>query len=74
MSAKDVADAILRDFRTSMASEARYTFDSFETAEDVFGELLEITGGPDFGIDVWGNETEDLHLYVTRCGERTITL
>ena len=28
MSAKDVADAILRDFRTSMADTAVYTFDS----------------------------------------------
>lgn len=73
MSAKDAAEAILRDFRTSMATEACYTFDSVKTAEDVFGELFDMVGF-DSGIDVWGNETEFLSLYVTRCGERTITL
>ena len=35
MSAKDVADAILRDFRTSMADTAVYTFDSEESAREV---------------------------------------
>lgn len=73
MSAKDVAEAILRDFRTSMTTEAYYTFDSVETAEDVFGELFDMVGF-DSRIDVWGNETEFLRLYVTGCGERTITL
>ena len=34
MSAKDVADAILRDFRTSMADTAVYTFESEEVPED----------------------------------------
>lgn len=73
MSAKNIAEIILRDFRASMATEAYYTFDSVKTAEEVFGELFDMVGF-DSGIDVWSNETEFLRLYVTRCGERTITL
>ena len=44
MSAKDTADAILRDFRTSMADTAVYTFDSEESARDV----LNVMEQPDY--------------------------
>ena len=39
MSAKDTADAILRDFRTSMADMAVYRFDTSENAQAVLGEI-----------------------------------
>ena len=39
MSAKDVADAILRDFRTSMADMAVYRFDSAESARACFDAM-----------------------------------
>ena len=44
MSAKDTADAILRDFRTSMADTAVYTFDS----EDSAREALNVMEQPDY--------------------------
>ena len=44
MSAKDTADAILRDFRTSMADTAVYTFDSEESAR----EVLNVMEQPDY--------------------------
>ena len=44
MIAKDVADAILRDFRTSMADTAVYTFDSEESAR----EVLNVMEQPDY--------------------------
>ena len=44
MSAKDTADAILRDFRTSMADTAMYTFDSSESARAV----LDVMEQPDW--------------------------
>ena len=44
MSAKDVADAILRDFRTSMADTAVYTFESEESAR----EVLYVMEQPDY--------------------------
>ena len=46
MSAKDTADAILRDFRTSMADTAVYTFDSEESAR----EVLDAMEKPDYLI------------------------
>ena len=39
MSAKDTADAILRDFRTSMADTAVYTFESEESAREVLNVM-----------------------------------
>ena len=39
MSAKDVAAAILRDFRTSMAAMAVYKFDSAKDATECFKAL-----------------------------------
>ena len=44
MSAKDTADAILRDFRTSMADTAVYTFESEESAR----EVLNVMEQPDY--------------------------
>ena len=44
MSSKDTADAILRDFRTSMADTAVYTFDSEESAR----EVLNVMEQPDY--------------------------
>lgn len=44
MGAKDTADAILRDFRTSMADTAVYTFDSEESAR----EVLYVMEQPDY--------------------------
>lgn len=44
MSAKDIADAILRDFRTSMADTAVYTFESEESAR----EALNVMEQPDY--------------------------
>ena len=41
MSAKDVADAILRDFRTSMADAAIYRFSRIVEASAVYDELDE---------------------------------
>ena len=41
MSAKDTADAILRDFRTSMADKATYSFGSSREASAVYEELDE---------------------------------
>ena len=41
MSAKDTADAILRDFRTSMADKATYRFESSKEASAVYDELDE---------------------------------
>ena len=41
MSAKDTADAILRDFRTSMADKATYRFGSRNEASAVYDELDE---------------------------------
>ena len=46
MSAKDVAEAILRDFRTSMADTAVYNFDSDESAQAV----LDVMEQPDWLI------------------------
>lgn len=39
MSAKDTADAILRDFRTSMADTCTYRFETYEMAAQVREEL-----------------------------------
>ena len=44
MSARDVAEAILRDFRTSMADTAVYTFDS----EEIAREVLNVMEQPDY--------------------------
>ena len=44
MSAKDAAEAILRDFRTSMADTAMYIFDSVESARAV----LDVMEHPDW--------------------------
>lgn len=44
MSYKDTADAIMRDFRTSMADTAMYTFDSSESARAV----LDVMEQPDW--------------------------
>ena len=44
MSARDVAESILRDFRTSMADTAVYTFDSEESAR----EVLYVMEQPDY--------------------------
>ena len=44
MSAKDTADAILRDFRKSMADTAVYTFESEESAR----EVLNVMEQPDY--------------------------
>lgn len=46
MSAKDVADRILQDFRTSMADTAVYNFDSDESAQAV----LDVMDQPDWLI------------------------
>ena len=72
MSAKDTAEAILRDFRTSMATQSMYICDSPETAEEVFAELFDMTG-PTNGIEAWGNGTEVLHLCVMDNDERKLT-
>ena len=44
MSAKDTADAILRDFRTSMADTAVYSFDS----RDSVLAVLDVMDQPDW--------------------------
>lgn len=41
MSAKDTADAILRDFRTSVADVSKYRFRTSEEASAVYDELDE---------------------------------
>ena len=46
MSAKDTADAILRDFRTSMATTSVYIFDTEESAQAV----LDAMDPPDYLI------------------------
>ena len=73
MSAKDTADAILRDFRTSMATEAKYICDSAEAAEEVFAELFDMIG-PTNGIEAWGNGTEVLYLCVIDSDERSLSI
>lgn len=44
MSAKDTADAILRDFRTSMAPRCCYYFSDISYALDVLYELWDLDG------------------------------
>lgn len=68
MSAKDTAEAILRDFRTSMADTAVYYFDSDESAQAV----LDVMDKPD-----WLKAEQHvclLTLTATNANERKLTI
>ena len=68
MSAKDTADAILRDFRTSMAAMAVYQFESANDARECFKELE---------VPSWAEARHDLDfitIFIADTKERELTL
>ena len=68
MSAKDTADAILRDFRTSIAAMAVYKFDSEKDATECF-KALEVPS--------WAEARHDLDfitIFIADTKERELTL
>lgn len=69
MSAKDTADAILRDFRTSMADSAVYLFDSDESAQAVLDAIEQ----PDYLL-VELHEDSMIRLSVLFADERMLSI
>ena len=69
MSAKDTADAILRDFRTSMADSAVYLFDSDESAQAVLDAIEQ----PDYLL-VELHEDSMIRLSVLFSDERMLSI
>ena len=68
MSAKDVADAILRDFRTSMAAMAVYKFDSAKDATECF-KALEVPSWAEVSLDI-----DFITIFMADTKERELTL
>ena len=68
MSAKDAADAILRDFRTSMADMAVYRFDTAENART----CLDAMNQPDWLLAE--QDGEKLALCVISYSERRMVI
>ena len=69
MSAKDTADAILRDFRTSMADSAVYLLDSDESAHAVLDAIEQ----PDYLL-VELHEDNMIRLSVLFADERMLSI
>ena len=67
MSAKDVADAILRDFRTSMATTSVYIFDTEVSAQAVLDAIAQ----PDYLL-VELHEDNMIRLSVLFADERML--
>ena len=68
MSAKDVADRILRDFRTSMAAMAVYKFDSAKDATECF-KALEVPSWAEVSLDI-----DFITIFMADTKERELTI
>ena len=68
MNAKDVADAILRDFRTSMAAMAVYQFESANAARECF-KVLEVPSWAEVSLDI-----DFITIFMADTKERELTL
>ena len=68
MSAKDVADRILRDFRTSMADTAFYKFKTRDEAREVYYAMDK----PEWILA--GITIDSIMLYVNDTKERELTI
>ena len=68
MSANDTADAILRDFRTSMAAMAVYQFESANAARECF-KVLEVPSWAEVSLDI-----DFITLFMADTKERELTI
>ena len=68
MSAKDTAEAILRDFRTSMAAMAVYQFESDKDARECV-KVLEVPSWAEVSLDI-----DFITLFMADTKERELTL